>query len=94
MCLVCVEYQKGKLTVLEAFQNLSEMEDTIPSEHYEEVMNMLTKEWEAQSYLDSLEVEEDLSDDDVYNKIEFEEDKELWDQSYDYGSYGNFDYEI
>ena len=91
MCLICVEFQKGKLTVLEAFQNLSEMEETLSQEHYEEVLNTLTKAWETQSYLDSLEDQEDLSDEDVYSKIETEDFDNPWGEC---PEYGNFDDEI
>lgn len=45
MCLICVEFQKGKLTVEEGWKNLSEMEDTISEEHKEEVEEMLWDGW-------------------------------------------------
>ena len=41
MCLICIEFQKGKMTVEEGWRNLSEMEDTIPKEHRTEVEEML-----------------------------------------------------
>lgn len=84
MCLVCIEFAKGKLTVLEAFQNTVEMEDSLPPDHYEEVMNMLTKEWETQSYLDSLD--EDLSDNDIYSRIDSKDEIDNpWDEDPEFG---------
>ena len=41
MCLICTEYQKGKLTVSEAWQNLQEMQETIDPEHIDVVLSML-----------------------------------------------------
>ena len=41
MCLICVEYQKGKLTVNEAWNNLNEMQETIDPEHIDVVLSML-----------------------------------------------------
>ena len=41
MCLICTEYQKGKLTVSEAWQNLQEMQDAIDPEHIDVVLSML-----------------------------------------------------
>ena len=41
MCLICVDFQKGTLTIAEAFGNLQEMRETLPDEHYDEVVGML-----------------------------------------------------
>jgi len=41
MCLICTEYQKGKLTVSEAWQNLQEMQDDIEPDHIDVVLSML-----------------------------------------------------
>ena len=41
MCLICTEYQKGKLTVSEAWQNLQEMQEAIDPEHIDVVLSML-----------------------------------------------------
>ena len=46
MCLICIEWEKGKLTVTEGFRNLREMENSIPKEHFEEVTNNLYKAME------------------------------------------------
>ena len=50
MCLVCIEYEKGKLKIDEAFHNLGEIKDIIGEEHYEEVYTALSEK-EAESYL-------------------------------------------
>ena len=41
MCLVCVEYGKGKLKFNEAFKNLGEIKELIGEEHYDEVYSSL-----------------------------------------------------
>ena len=41
MCIICVEYQKQKLTVKEALRNLLEMKPQIDETHYWEVYNKL-----------------------------------------------------
>jgi hypothetical protein len=47
MCLICIEFQKGKMTVEEGWRNLSEMEGTMKPQHVEEVEEMLWDEWTA-----------------------------------------------
>ena len=41
MCLICTEYQKGKLTVNEAWNYLREMQDTLDPEHVDVILTML-----------------------------------------------------
>ena len=41
MCLICVEWEKGKLTLTEAMRNLGEMSRDLGPEHVEEVKNKL-----------------------------------------------------
>jgi hypothetical protein len=41
MCLICVDYQKGKLTVSEAWRNLQEMQEVLDSDHVDVVLSML-----------------------------------------------------
>ena len=41
MCLICTEYQKGKLTLNEAWVNLHEMLEVLDGEHVDVVMSML-----------------------------------------------------
>ena len=44
MCLICVEYNKNKLTLQEAWKNLHEMTEQIGEEHVWEVINKLWEE--------------------------------------------------
>jgi hypothetical protein len=37
MCLICIEYEKGKLLPLEGLRNLEEMKSTPEEEHYYDV---------------------------------------------------------
>lgn len=41
MCLICVQYQKGRLEPLEGLRNLKEMKEGLDEEHYYEVYNKL-----------------------------------------------------
>ena len=41
MCLICIEYAKGKLLPMEGIRNLEEMKPQIEQEHYDEVYNKL-----------------------------------------------------
>lgn len=45
MCLLCVEFQKNKMTVLEARRALYEMKEDLNSEHVEEIEEML---WDSE----------------------------------------------
>tara|TARA_R110000824_G_scaffold31331_2_gene102087 strand:- start:91 stop:321 length:231 start_codon:yes stop_codon:yes gene_type:complete len=44
MCLICIEYEKGKLKPSDAFRNLEEMKESVGSEHYEELKSILAEE--------------------------------------------------
>ena len=44
MCLVCIEYEKGKLTIKEGIRNIGEMRESVGEKHYNEVYNMLTED--------------------------------------------------
>ena len=46
MCIICIEYQKQKLTVKEAIRNLNEMKSQIEEQHYLKTLNMLNEELE------------------------------------------------
>tara|TARA_R100000152_G_C6682306_1_gene115888 strand:+ start:72 stop:263 length:192 start_codon:yes stop_codon:yes gene_type:complete len=37
MCIICVEFEKGKLSLDEAVRNYGEMKETLPEEHQKEV---------------------------------------------------------
>jgi len=41
MCLICIEFQKGKLTAFEAKRNLTEMYADVGFEHTMEVLKMV-----------------------------------------------------
>lgn len=41
MCIICVEFQKQRLTFQEARRNLGEMVDSIGEDHAQEVKSML-----------------------------------------------------
>ena len=41
MCVICVQFQQNKLTLLEARRNFAEMRETMDSEHAAEVDEML-----------------------------------------------------
>ena len=70
MCLICVEWEKGKLTFTEAMRNLGEMSTALEPEHVEEVKKML---------IDDLRNEyEDLQDeiqDEGYDPTDDDEDE-------------------
>ena len=41
MCLICIEFEKGKLKIGEAVRNYGEMKETLSKEHQKEVENKL-----------------------------------------------------
>jgi hypothetical protein len=41
MCILCVEFEKGKLTFQETLRNLNEMLSTLEEEHIKEIIKML-----------------------------------------------------
>ena len=41
MCILCVEFEKGKLTLQETLRNLNEMLSTLEEEHINEIVKML-----------------------------------------------------
>ena len=45
MCLVCIEYSKGKMTAEEALRALGEMSPDLEEEHAERVYKNLLEEW-------------------------------------------------
>ena len=49
MCLICIEYNKNKLTLSEAWKNLHEMSETIGEKHVWEVIEKL---WEEERRLE------------------------------------------
>ena len=63
MCLICVEFQKGRLSVEEGWKNLSEMAEGLTEQHAEEVEEML---WDAWSLEKNKELPPPEQDDDWY----------------------------
>tara|TARA_Y100000310_G_C20414925_1_gene683841 strand:+ start:603 stop:839 length:237 start_codon:yes stop_codon:yes gene_type:complete len=41
MCIICIEYQKGKLKLGEAVRNYGELKESLPKEHQKEVEEKL-----------------------------------------------------
>ena len=41
MCLICIEYEKGKLLANEGLRNLEEMKPQLEEKHYTEVYSKL-----------------------------------------------------
>ena len=48
MCIICVEYNKGRLTTFEAKRNFLEMIETLDIEHAREVEALLRKHEEKE----------------------------------------------
>lgn len=46
MCIICIEYEKQKLTINEAIRNLNEIKPQIEEQHYWETLNMLNNDLE------------------------------------------------
>jgi len=44
MCLICIEYEKGKLKINEALRNLEEMRESIGEIHYDETRELLIED--------------------------------------------------
>ena len=53
MCLICVELAKGKLTSLEARRNFRELKSSLGDHHRLEVLELIWKKEEDESYYDS-----------------------------------------
>jgi|15BtaG_2_1085339.scaffolds.fasta_scaffold01922_6 hypothetical protein len=43
MCIICIEYEKGKLSLREAFRNLNEIKELIGEEHFNDVESVLSE---------------------------------------------------
>ena len=41
MCIICVEFEKGKLSLDEAVRNYGEMKETLSEEHQKEVEGLI-----------------------------------------------------
>jgi len=68
MCVLCLDFKLGKLSIEEAFQNLDEMESVMSDEHYDEVTSMLNDAIEIQALNEMASdnsFEDNLSVDDI-----------------------------
>ncbi len=43
MCIICIDLEKERLTVQEAWRNLGEMKNSIEPEHYEELKDEISQ---------------------------------------------------
>ncbi len=50
MCLICVELEKDRLTLDEAYRNLGEMKSSLSDEHVAEVKKLLEKKKEEDTF--------------------------------------------
>ena len=74
MCLVCIEYSKGKLKLNEAIRNIGEMKESVGNEHYDEVMTLLPQEAlqeQQTSYYLGRDVEDYMFDDEYWEELGF-----------------------
>lgn len=74
MCLVCIEYEKGKLKVNEAFRNLDEMRESVGQDHYDEISAFLTSELlkeQLKKVEFGREIEDGLYDEECWEEIGF-----------------------
>lgn len=72
MCIVCVEYEKNKLTTKEALKNLNEMFEQVGEEHYNKTAEYLEQQLifeEQEKFWKS--VCSGVSDDDYWEKSGF-----------------------
>jgi len=58
MCIICVDFTKGSLTIDETYRNLKEMKEVLPDEHYDEVVGLILEK------LEEMEDEKTLSEKD------------------------------
>ena len=49
MCMICIEFEKQRLTIQEARRNLGEMQTQLDPEHVAEVERMLNEAEEAEA---------------------------------------------
>ena len=75
MCLICVEYEKGKLKVNEALRNLEEMKEDVGEEHYNKTKESLYEdvfnEYWGVPYFGREMDEYNFDDDEYWEKIGF-----------------------
>ena len=76
MCLICVQYESGKLTPKEALRNIGEMKSYINEKHYEETVEFLNKEEQKEKW-DKLSKEINAP----YLELMHEEDEEYYEKT-------------
>ena len=63
MCIICVEFEMSKLTIIEARRNLAEMKEVLDEEHVEEIERLLDeKEAERIREMNEEEFREEFAD--------------------------------
>jgi len=67
MCLICIHFEQDKLTNQEAWNNLSEMRDTIDEEHAQEVEDMIIKAEAENIKLDLEELFKDTGEENLFD---------------------------
>ena len=67
MCLICVDFELKKLTNQEAWNNLSEMRNTLGEKHAEEVENMIIEAEAEYIKLDLEELFKDIDGDSLFD---------------------------
>ena len=58
MCLICIEFQKGKLSAFEAKRNLTEMYDEIGFEHTLEALKIIEEVEDLEKVKEGHELDE------------------------------------
>jgi len=48
MCIICIEYEKDKLTINEVYRALHEMRKDLDEEHVQELLTKLDADWWVQ----------------------------------------------
>ena len=64
MCLICIEYEKGKLKAAEALRNLSELKENLDPDHVKEIQRKIINDtWEKWDFkLNDLSIRDDYYD--------------------------------
>jgi hypothetical protein len=72
MCLICVQYESGRLKAKEALRNIEETKGYIDEDHYDETKTFLIEEIaKAQWAQLELSLTVDIPDDEFYEKTGF-----------------------
>ncbi len=60
MCIICIELEKNKLTLREAWRNLNEIHETLEEDHVKEVVDVIWDKLHARLMEDEDDKELDL----------------------------------